>query len=140
VIKSDPTNPELYYNLGVSAGQLDQKEKALGYYKKALELKPDYDLAQINIAALILSNEAKIVEEMNGLGTSAADDRRYDELKKQRTELYEEVLPYLESAMKTKGDNVELVRTLMNIYSQLGHDDKFKAIKAKLASMEEEGE
>jgi tetratricopeptide (TPR) repeat protein len=140
VIKSDPTNPELYYNLGVSAGQLDQKEKALGYYKKALELKSDYDLAQINIAALILSNEAKIVEEMNGLGTSAADDRRYEELKMQRTALFEEVLPYLESAMKTRGDNVELVRTLMNIYSQLGHDDKFKALKAKLTSMEEGGE
>ena len=84
VIKSDPTNPELYYNLGVSAGLLDQKEKAMDYYKKAIELNPDYDLAQINIAALMLSDEAKIVEEMNGLGTSAADDRRYDELKIQR--------------------------------------------------------
>jgi len=112
----------------------------LDYSKKDIELKQDYDLAQINIAALMLGDEAKIVEEMNGLGTSKADDRRYDELKIQRRVLYEEVLPYLESAMKTKGDNVELVRTLMNIYSQLGQDDKFKAMKDKLASMEDGGE
>lgn len=136
VIKSDPNNPELYYNLGVSAGQLGQNEKALTYYKQALKIKPNYALAEINIAALLLKNEAGIVEEMNALGTSAADNRRYDELKETRNNLYREVLPYLESAIKQKSDNVELVRTLMNLYSQLGQDDKFKAMKAKLATME----
>lgn len=140
VIESDPNNPELYYNLGVSAAELDQTEKALDYYEKALALKPDYDLAQINVAALLLRGEGKIVEEMNSLGTSATDDRRYDELKKERTALYERVLPYLESAIKTKSDNIELVRTLMNIYSQLGQDDKFKAMKARLVAMEDGGE
>ncbi|MEM7186414.1 MAG: tetratricopeptide repeat protein [Bacteroidota bacterium] len=137
VIKSDPNNPELYYNLGVSAGQQGNDEKALEYYKKALELRPGYDLAQINIAASLLKGEGAIVEEMNGLGTSAKDDARYEELKQQRKDLYKEVVPYLESAMETRGDNVELVRTLMNIYSQLGEDDKFKAMKAKLSEMEE---
>ena len=140
VIESDPTNPELYFNLGVSAGQLGQDEKAMEYYRKALELQPEYSLAQINIAALLLKGEAGIVEEMNGLGTSAKDDRRYDELKAQRRALYEEVLPYLESAIKTKDDNIELARTLMNIYSQLGMDDKFKTMKAKVSAMEESGE
>ncbi|MBT8256048.1 MAG: tetratricopeptide repeat protein [Bacteroidia bacterium] len=136
VVKVDPNNPELYYNLGVSAGQLGDDKKAKEYYRKAMELKPNYDLAQINMAALLLKGEGAIVEEMNGLGTSAADDRRYEELKQKRVDLYKEVLPYLESAVATRGDNVELVRTLMNIYSQLAMDDKYKAMKAKLANME----
>jgi len=138
VIKSDPNNPELYYNLGVSADKSGQTEKAIEYYEKALKLKPGYALPQINMASLLLKGEATIVEEMNSLGTSAADDRRYDELKGQRTALYQKVVPYLESAMNSKSDNIELVRTLMNIYSQLGKDDKFKAMKAKLATMEGE--
>ncbi|MEM7087612.1 MAG: tetratricopeptide repeat protein [Bacteroidota bacterium] len=138
VIKSDPTNPELYYNLGVGAAQQDQNEKALEYYRKALELRPGYALAQINIAAILLQGEAVMVEEMNSLGTSAKDDKRYEELKNERKALYQEVLPLLESAIQTKSDNVELVRTLMNLYSQLGHDDKFKAMKAKLADLEGE--
>ena len=71
----------------VGAAQNKQNEKALGYYKKALELKPDYAIAQINIAALMLSEEGAIVEEMNNLGMSAADEKRYDELKNKRTKL-----------------------------------------------------
>ncbi len=138
VIKTDPNNPELYYNLGVSAAQKGDDKKALEYYNKALELKPDYDVAQINIAATLLKGEGAIVEEMNNLGTSAADDKRYEELKQKRKDLYMEVVPYLESALKTRSDNVELVRTLMNIYSQLGEDEKFKTLKAKLAAMEGE--
>lgn len=137
VVASDPNNPELYYNLGVSSASIGEEEKALEYYKQALELKPDYALAQINIAALKLKQEAAIVEEMNNLGTSPADNKRYDQLKEKRRQLYTEVLPYLESAVEQRPNNVELVRTLMNIYSQLGQDAKFKAMKARLAEMTE---
>lgn len=136
IVKSDPTNPELYYNLGVSATQVGELEKAKGYYLKALELKPDYSYALINMAGTILQSEGKIIEEMNNLGNSAADNKRYDELKEQRKQMYEEALPFLERASKSAPDNVEVVRTLMNMYSQLGMDDKFKATKAKLESME----
>lgn len=136
VAKSDPNNPELFYNLGVSAGQIGQTEKAMEYYKKALEIDPNHALSQINIAAAMLAGEGKIVEEMNGLGMSRKDEQRYDELKAKRTQLYTNVLPYLESAVKLKPDNVELVRTLMNIYSQVGRDADFKAMKSKLKTME----
>tara|TARA_R110002073_G_scaffold296641_1_gene462692 strand:- start:174 stop:1484 length:1311 start_codon:yes stop_codon:yes gene_type:complete len=136
VIKTDPNNPELYYNLGVSSASIGQLDKAREYYLKALELKPDYSYAQINMAALILQNEGKLVEEMNGLGTSRADNLKYDELKEQRKKMYQEALPYLEAAVKSSPDNLEVFRTLMNLYSQLGMDDKYKAAKAKLAEME----
>ncbi|MDC7996239.1 tetratricopeptide repeat protein [Altibacter sp. HG106] len=136
VIASDPNNPELYYNLGVGTAQRGETDKAMEYYKKALELDPNYLNAKINVAALILSKESAIVEEMNNLGTSAADNKRYDELKEQRKQLYMQATPYLEAAVAQRGDNPELVRTLMNIYSQLGQDDKFKEMKAKLDSLE----
>ncbi|MEZ4875172.1 MAG: tetratricopeptide repeat protein, partial [Flavobacteriaceae bacterium] len=136
VITTDPNNPELYYNLGVSSAQIGDIEKAREYYLKALELKPDYSYAQINMAALILQNEGKLVEEMNGLGTSRADNLKYDQLKEQRKQMYQEALPYLEGAVASSPNNIEVFRTLMNIYSQLGLDDKYKAAKAKLAEME----
>ncbi|MAY22255.1 MAG: hypothetical protein CMC74_05700 [Flavobacteriaceae bacterium] len=136
IVKTDPNNPELYYNLGVGAAKLGENEKAINYYNKALELKPDYGYAHINIAAIMLQEEGKIVEEMNSLGNSAADNRKYDELKEKRKKLYQDVVPHLETAVKQYDTNVELVRTLMNIYSQLGEDAKFKEMKAKLETLE----
>ncbi len=73
---------------------------------------------------------------MNGLGMSKADTKKYDELSVKRNGLYSQALPYLESALASRGDNVELVRTLMNIYSQLSMDAKYNEMKAKLANME----
>ncbi len=136
IIATDPTNPELRYNLGVGFAKNGEDDKAIEQYKKALELDPNYAAAQINIAATMLGKEGAIVEEMNSLGTSSADNKRYDALKQKRKDLYMDVIPYLESAMKLRQDNIELVRTAMNIYSQVGDDAKFKAMKAKLAEME----
>ncbi len=135
IIETDPNNPELYYNLGVGSSKNGDNEKAMNYYKKALELNPDYAEAQINIASILLSKEGSIIEEMNALGTSSADYDRYDELKEVKDNLYKDALPFLESASKLRKDNVELVRTLMNIYSQLGEDDKFKIMKSRLEQM-----
>jgi len=136
IITADPNNPELYYNLGVGSANKGDHKKAMGYYKQALSLDPDFTNAKINMAATILLKEATIIEEMNSLGTSNADYKRYDELKEVKNGLYQEAMPYLESASEDRPDNLELIRTLMNIYSQLGIDDKFKIAKAKLAGLE----
>ena len=73
---------------------------------------------------------------MNNLGTSSADNVKYEELKEKRQEMYRDVLPYLEKAKEQRPDGVEVIRTLMNIYSQLGEDAKFKDMKAQLAELE----
>jgi tetratricopeptide (TPR) repeat protein len=136
IIAQDPNNPELYYNLGVGSANNGDIEKAMSYYKKALELDPDFTNAKINIAATILTEEAAIIEEMNSLGTSKADYDRYDELKEVKNGIYNKAMPYLEAAAVDRPENLELLRTLMNIYSQLGIDDKFKSAKAKLDALE----
>ena len=139
IVASDPENPELYFNLGISNDQLGNQEKALEYYNKALELRPDYEAALINLAALKLSGEDKIVEEMNSLGNSAADNKKYDELKKQREQSYKEALPYIEKARAINPSNQNVLKYLMNIYSQIGEDAKYKETKAKLEALEAQG-
>ncbi|HPE83932.1 MAG TPA: tetratricopeptide repeat protein [Aequorivita sp.] len=139
IVASDPENPEIYFNLGVGSAEIGNNEKAIEYYEKALELNPDYEAALINIAVLKLSGEDKMVEEMNSLGNSRADNQKYDELKEKRNALYTETLPYLEKALKLKPDSKEVVRTLMNIYGQLAEDAKYNEMKAKLEALEKQG-
>ncbi|MEM6515866.1 MAG: tetratricopeptide repeat protein [Bacteroidota bacterium] len=134
--KKDPNNAELQYNLGVISADAGEKEAAKAYYERAIELDPSYANAYTNMSVLILSNENEIVEEMNSLGTSTADNKRYDELKGKRIELYESAIPYLEKALKLKPDSLQAAQTLMNIYSVVGKTDKFKAMKSKIAEMQ----
>lgn len=132
IVEKDPNNPSLYYNLGVSAFEMGDSDAAVAYYKKALELDPSLTDARLNIAAAILAKEAVIVEEMNSLGMSKADTQKYDELAEERKEVYKEALPYLEAVMENNPENREAMRTTMNIYYQLGENDKAEAIQAKL--------
>ncbi|CAM3407620.1 tetratricopeptide repeat protein [Aequorivita lipolytica] len=139
IVASDPENPEIYFNLGVGSAEIGNTDKAIGYYKKALELDPNYEAALINVAVLKLSKEDKLVEQMNSLGNSRADNQKYDELKQQRNDVYKETMPYLEKALQLNPNNPEVMRTLMNIYGQLAEDAKFKEMKAKLDALETKG-
>ena len=131
----DPNNAELQYNLGVIAAEGDDKEGAMKYYEKAIELDPDYADAHNNMAVLILDKDQEIVDKMNALGTSAADNKKYDEYKLQRLDVYKEAIPHLEKAFKIK-PNIYTARTLMNIYSALEDTAKFKEMKAKVEELE----
>jgi len=131
----DPNNAELQYNLGVIAAEGSDNESAIKYYKRAIELDPNYADAHNNMAVIILDKDQQIVEKMNALGTSAADNKKYDEYKLQRLDVYKEALPHLESAFKLK-PNVYTARTLANIYSALDETAKYKEMKAKVEELE----
>ncbi|MCB4808307.1 tetratricopeptide repeat protein [Tamlana sp. 62-3] len=132
----DPNNPELRYNLGVIATESGDLEEAKKQYEKAVELNPKYVNAYINLSALVLEQEAPLVEEMNGLGTSSADDRRYEELRLKRQAIYHEAVPYLSKALELDESNINAAKTLMNIYSILGETDKYKELKTKVETLE----
>lgn len=132
----DPDNAELQYNLGVIAAEAGEDEAARAYYEKAIALDPSYADAYNNMAVLILSSEEKIIQEMNSLGTSSADNKRYDELRAARTKLYETAIPYLETALKLKPKSINAAQTLMNIYSATSQTEKFKAMKAKVEELQ----
>jgi len=130
---ADPNNADLLYNLGVLSAQAGNNAEAKEYYKKTIKIDPENVNALTNLAALILQEETKIVEEMNGLGSSASDDKRYDALKLSREDLYRSAIPYLEKVIALdKGmKNVEVARTLSNIYGAVNENVKSKAVKSK---------
>lgn len=135
--EKDPENAELQYNLGVIAAEAKDVVNAKKYYQRAVELDPNYTNAYINLAALILGQEESIIDEMNNLGTSAADDRRYDELREERKQLYYEAIPYLEKALVADPSNIQAAKTLSNIFSATGDDAKAKEYRDLANSLEQ---
>ena len=127
-IEKDPSNPVLYYNLGVVSADLGEDDAAIGYYKKSIELDPSNEDSYLNMVAVILQGEESIVDEMNSLGTSRSDNIRYDELKKIREDLYLQCVPILKDLVDLN-QNIEAVRTLMNIYGTLGDNQGYMEMK-----------
>ena len=131
-IAQDPENANLYYNLGVVTADLGDKENARAYYEKAIELDPSMENGYLNLVALILEDETSIVEEMNSLGNSRADNAKYDTLKAKRESVYSECVPILKKLISISGSNLEAARTLMNIYGTLGDNEGFMEMKKLL--------
>jgi tetratricopeptide (TPR) repeat protein len=130
-IQKKPNDAELFYNLGVVSTKTKKYADAERYYNRAIELKPDYADAYLNLAVIKLDDDQRIIDEMNNLGTSAADNKKYDALKKEREKVLAGAIPFLEKAVQY-GADIEVKRTLMNIYNTLDMSDKYKALKSEL--------
>ena len=128
-LEQDPNNAVLYYNLGVVSGDLGDGTKSREFYEKAIELDPSMSNAYLNLVALILKDEAAIVEQMNSLTNSRADNVKYDKLKKKREDIYIECVPILKSLIDLDDTNLDAIKTLKNIYGTIGDNDGFKAMK-----------
>ena len=135
-IEKDPSNPILYYNLGVVSADLGEKDVAVEYYKKSIELDPTSENSHLNLVALILDGETSIIEEMNSLGTSRSDNARYDELKELREGLYLQCVPILKQLIDLN-QNIEGVRTLMNIFGTLGDNQGYMEMKNLLDQLDQ---
>lgn len=119
-IKEDPTNPQLFFNLGVISFNDGKVEEAKKNYEKAIELKEDYGDAYLNLAVVIMNQEKAIVDEMN---KNLSDFDKYDELLEKQRGVHREALPYLEKADKYSR-SINTVQFLMNIYQTLEMDEK----------------
>ena len=127
-VEKEPNNAVLYYNLGVVSAELGEKDVAISYYQTSIDLDPSNENSYLNLVALILDGEEDIVSEMNSLGTSRADNMKYDELKESRENLYKQTVPILKDLIDIN-NNIEAIRTLMNIYGTIGDNSGYMEMK-----------
>ncbi|WP_119789947.1 tetratricopeptide repeat protein [Flavobacterium anhuiense] len=131
-LQKDPNNADLVFNLGVISAGAKNNADAEKYYLRAIEINPDYTNAYLNLAALKLEAEKPIIDEMNKLGTSAKDMKRYDVLKAQREAVFKGVIPYLKKANELDPKNEDVSKTLLGVYNALEMTAEAKALKAKM--------
>ncbi len=126
IAEKNPKDPVVFYNLGVSAEKLKDFEKAKKMYERAIELDPEMANAYNNIASIILAKEREITEEMNKLGMSTADTKKYDKLKAEKIEIIQDAIPYLKKTIELDSNNINAMKYLKSIYYQTQENDKAK--------------
>jgi tetratricopeptide (TPR) repeat protein len=135
-LEKNPNDVDLIFNLGVLSANAKNPADAEKYYRKVMEIDPKYINAYINLAALKLEDEKVIIDEMNKLGTSAKDMKRYEVLKTKREDLFKSVIPYLQKAVEIDPKNLDVAKTLLNVYSALEMMPEAKALKEKVKELE----
>ncbi len=162
-VAKDPNNPELLFNLGNGYNNLAFPKDATGKdlpkpanyaeligkaedaYTKAIaadkENKSEYSY---NLGALYFNQASGIINEMNGLGTSAADQKKYDDLAVRRDAMFGKALPHLEKVYTSldaklsklnQDDKVtyqSVIFALREVYAKQNKMDKVTEMKNKL--------
>lgn len=156
-VQADPNNPELYSFLAqgyMGLAAPDGGDKAANYdelmgkaeaaYAKAVELDPNNYLYNFNFGAFYFNRASAVFEQMNKLGTSAADDKKYGELDKIVKELFAKALPLLtktqeilEPKLSTMDANdkstyISSLSAMREIYARSNEMDKAKEMKTKI--------
>jgi len=165
-IKLDPQNAELYFIMGTAYDQMANPKdkdndlpkpanfnelfaKSETAYKGAIGVDANHADANYNLGALYFNRGVIINEQMNVLAekSSPANDKKYEVLKKERTEWFGKALPYLEktitifdpkAASLTGEDKQTYSNALisaMNIYARMNNAEKNKEAKKKLEAL-----
>jgi len=131
ILAKEPNNADLIYNLGVLAIDANKLDEATAKFNRVLEINPNYANAYVNLAAVKLRADEVLVEKINNLSPSAADNKKYEQLRAERISLFNSVLPLLEKAHSLDPKNDVVMDNLLSVYGFLEMRDKRKALRAK---------
>ena len=154
----DPNNAEMQFNIGIVYNCLANPKtgkkpdnraellaKAEGAYQNAMKIAPDNADYNYNLGGFYNNKAKEINDQMNAItGTSAPEQKKYDDLKVKRDELFEKALPYVEKAYNSydakagtlkaaeKNAYSSCIQVMMQIYSIQNKMDKVDVLKKKL--------
>lgn len=127
------------------ANSAELMDKAEGYYQAAIKIDPNNVGYSYNTGALYFNKATEINNQMNKVtGTSAAETKKYDELKVKRDGYFEQAIPFLEKTHTslegtrsswTDDDRFYYQSSLValrEIYARQNKLDKAKELKDKL--------
>ena len=115
-LKSDPANGDMNFNVALlyqgmaspkegakPANATELNNKAEAAFKKAVAASPESANYLYNFGALYFNMAYDVNEQMNKQGTSPAEMKKYDELKKQRNAYFDQAKPMMEKAVTNLG-------------------------------------
>jgi tetratricopeptide (TPR) repeat protein len=121
-METDPNEPSLHFAEGTLHDKLDNTDKAMAAYIKAIELNPEFFDAQYNLAALYFNQGVKLLEEANKVPAREVD--RYDEVMAKANAEFKKSIKPMEKAYELNPSSPEVVETLRNLYFRFRNEDE----------------
>lgn len=159
-IAKNPSNPELQLNLGIlnanlakptggaapPANAAEYRKNAETAYQKAISMAPENATYNYQLGSYFFNQAADVITTMNNLGTSKDEQKQYNELNKQKDELFAKALPLLEksrSLFEAKGkltgeeqkSYFNCLTGLKEMYVRMDKTEKADEVRTKINAM-----
>ncbi len=135
-IEKDPNNAVYYYVKGfILQTEVEDNDGALASYNKAVEIDPENFDCWFMSGVVWYDQGKTALDEMNQLGMSKAEQKKYEELKKVKNEKFEKSIPFFEKAHALNPQDLETVKALWEVYRQLRNPEKTMEYKEKLDAL-----
>ena len=145
-IEKEPDNVGLYNALGNVYMNLSQEatdatkasdyeKKSIGYYNEVLARDASNLDATYSIGSMYFNTAVKKSVEINQLGTTKADQVKYDALNGEITSLFNQALPYFEKAIALDANDRNTLIALKEIYARKNDYAKSKEYGARLDAL-----
>ncbi len=148
-IAAEPTNAALYYTLarvyvdvsddakekGDKATQEEYFQKALAQYEGALKVDPEFYEAMYGIGEMYYNRAAVISQQMQDLGTSREDLKKYDALKITMEAEFDKALPYFQASEKANPNDPNTLIALSEIYARKNQFELVSEFKQRLENV-----
>jgi tetratricopeptide (TPR) repeat protein len=115
--------------------EVEDNEGALASYNKAVEIDPENFDCWFMSGVVWYDQGKAALDEMNQLGMSKADQKKYEELKKVKNEKFEKSIPYFEKAHSLNPNDLETVKALWEVYRQIRNPEKTMEYKEKMDAL-----
>ena len=135
-IRSDSTNPILFFALGSTYAQLEDIDNAQQAYLSAIALDQNYFDAYNNLVSLYLDQTIPLIDKKNSLDYN--QDKEFNRLSKKINALYLQTIPYLEKALIIQPTNSSIITALKEIYYKVDNINKMKSMKELIDLSDEE--
>ncbi|HNF48421.1 MAG TPA: tetratricopeptide repeat protein [Chitinophagales bacterium] len=125
-VKKEPKNTSYMFNLAVIYDKAGQVDKAKATYEQIIAADTKFGDAYYNLGIMTFNEGIELNKKMNALDDKEVD--KYNALKKQRDEIFQKALPYLEKAYQIDTKNPDYKQSLRKVYAAMNMLDKAKAL------------
>lgn len=135
-IAKNPENAIYYYVKGfIYQTNMKDNDAALAAYAKAIEVADTSFDAWFMSGVVWYDQGKEVIEQMNKLTTSKADQKKYDELTVVKKGKFEKSVPFFEKAHELNPTDAETIKALWEVYRQLRMNEKAMEMKKKLDAL-----